>query len=86
MILKALTWERAAQPLFAFFRQPRRLPDKAVLGARLGNPYYQAEIDRLLVENEALRKLVAAYESRRAVRLADWLSRVLSGFRKRSVT
>jgi glycosyltransferase involved in cell wall biosynthesis len=74
----ALTWERAAQPLFEFFRQPQRLPDKAVLGERLGNPYYQAMIDRLAGENAQLHHLIAAYEGRRVVRLANWLSRFLA--------
>ncbi|MDW8064559.1 MAG: glycosyltransferase [Anaerolineae bacterium] len=71
-----LTWERAAQPLLEFCRNPRRAPDKVALGNRLGSPFYMNEIARLREENASLRSLVAGYERGRFIRLMRWLHRV----------
>ncbi len=57
-----LTWERAAQPLLAFCRQPRCAPDRVALGTSLGNPFYVRQIDRLT-------SLVQGYEQGRFIRL-----------------
>lgn len=82
-----LTWERAVQPLVEFCRNPRRAPDKAALGDRLGNPYYlemvnhlwdentclRDENTRLRDENARLQSLVAGYERGRFIRMMRWL-------------
>jgi glycosyltransferase involved in cell wall biosynthesis len=43
---RALTWDRAAQPLAAFCRAARRAADKEALGVDLGNAYYLDEVAR----------------------------------------
>jgi glycosyltransferase involved in cell wall biosynthesis len=63
---RELTWERAAQPLIAFCRQPRRAPDKVALGGQVGNPAYRQEIARL-------QGVIAGYERGRVMRLMRWL-------------
>ncbi|MBN1954766.1 MAG: glycosyltransferase family 1 protein [Anaerolineae bacterium] len=74
-----LTWERAAEPLLAFCRQPRRAPDK-VRGlplppaARASSPQRGPERDApAAVEIARLQALVADYERGRFMRLMRWL-------------
>jgi len=62
----ALTWERAAQPLMRFCRQPRRAPDRPERGLARGNAYYEARVAEL-------RGLVAGYERGRFIRFMRWL-------------
>ncbi len=77
---QTLTWEKAAQPLIAFCRAPRRAPDKAALGDRLGNHYYgkqhqalREERARLRRQNAHLQALVSGYEQGKFIRLMKWL-------------
>ncbi|MCL5951097.1 MAG: glycosyltransferase family 4 protein [Chloroflexi bacterium] len=65
-----LTWERAAEPLIAFCRQPYRAPDKVAMKGNLGNPFYMSEILKL-------RSEVCAFETRRIVRLLDRVQRLV---------
>jgi glycosyltransferase involved in cell wall biosynthesis len=61
---QALSWERVAQPLIQFCRNPQRAPDRqtAVTG---GVPYYAPVV--------AQAELVAAYEQGKFIRLMRWL-------------
>ncbi|MFP4394352.1 MAG: glycosyltransferase [Anaerolineales bacterium] len=77
---QALTWEQAAQPLIAFCRAPRRAPDKAALGDRLGNHYYEqklqalrAERARLTRQQAHLQALISGYEQGKFIRLMKWM-------------
>jgi glycosyltransferase involved in cell wall biosynthesis len=63
------TWERAAEPLVRFCLEPRRAPDKAALGARLGNPMQVALGEQLAQAH----KTIAAYESGKFMRLMRWV-------------
>ena len=75
---RRLTWERAAQPLIAFCRHPRQSPDKRVLGAELGNPFYvHVQKHREVVEErEYWRERVQQYRQGRFMRLMRWLHRM----------
>jgi len=71
---QALTWERAAQPLLKFCRQPRRAADRRAVC--VGNPYYQEQARLLaqqLVEKDTeitrLQETIAGYERGRFIRL-----------------
>lgn len=66
---QALTWERVAQPLAEFCRNPRRAPDKQHLAGQMGNPFYTQEIYNLKFE-------LNAYERRKAIRLLNWLQQI----------
>lgn len=68
---RSMTWERAAQPLIEFCRQPQRAPDRVAVGNRLGSPFYMVQVEELQAEVGRLQALVQAYEHRRAVRLAN---------------
>lgn len=70
----SLTWERAADPLIAFCRNPHRAADK-VAGYR---PLWDAGILEKLcadqhTELERLRSLVRGYESGRFIRFTRWV-------------
>ena len=78
---ETLTWERAAQPLIAFCRHPRRAPDKLAMGDRMGNPFYVEERKRLVEERDRWRQLVREYEDGRFIRLMRWVDRVTRGLR-----
>ena len=66
------TWERAAEPLVRFCLQPRRAPDRAILGAQLGNPA-QVTLSEQLTQ---AHKTISAYESGKFMRLMRWLDRL----------
>ena len=71
---QSLTWERAADPLIAFCRDPYRAADK---GARY-RPLWNADEPEKLwadqqTELERLRSLVQGYESGRFIRFMKWL-------------
>lgn len=71
---KALTWERAADPLIAFCRNPYRAADR---GAR-HRPLWNADEREKLwadqhTELEKLRSLVQGYERGRFIRFMKWL-------------
>ncbi|MBN1580733.1 MAG: glycosyltransferase family 4 protein [Anaerolineae bacterium] len=65
-VRQGLTWEKAALPLIAFCRDPRRAPDKAAL-----DPGRRGSIS--VAEVEHLRDLVAGYERGRFIRFTKWL-------------
>lgn len=73
---RRLTWERAAQPLIAFCRHPRQSPDKRVLGAELGNPFYMQKHRQVVEEREYWRARVQQYRQGRFMRLMRWLHRM----------
>jgi len=80
---QALAWDQIAKPLVEFCRYPRLAPDKIFLKEKLGNPYYinellpmRDELAYLRIENKILKDLVQAFESRRVVRLLDWLQHI----------
>jgi len=50
---RALTWAQAARPLLEFCRQPRRAPDKAALGDKMGAPHYLRQLDQLQAQVRA---------------------------------
>jgi glycosyltransferase involved in cell wall biosynthesis len=72
-----LTWERAAAPLIAFCRNPRRAADcQTRSGENSGSVYSNSDLWELLhQEREYWRKLVNAYESGRFIRLMRWIDR-----------
>lgn len=80
---ETLTWERAAQPLMAFCRRPRRAPDKLAMGDELGNPFYTQERRRLVGERDRWRQLAHRYEEGRFIRTMRWLDRVRQKLRRR---
>ena len=70
----SLTWERAADPLVAFCRNPYRAADK-VAGYR---PLWDADkLENLCADQhrelERLRSLVRGYESGRFIRFTKWV-------------
>jgi glycosyltransferase involved in cell wall biosynthesis len=70
----SLTWERAADPLIAFCRNPYRAADKAA-GYR---PLWDAvKLEKLCADQhrelERLRSLVRGYESGRFIRFTKWV-------------
>lgn len=69
----ALAWERAAAPLVAFCREPRRAPDKS---ARYEPPLSPEETEKLAAEAARLREIVRGYESGRFIRFMKWLHRM----------
>jgi glycosyltransferase involved in cell wall biosynthesis len=72
-----LTWERAAEPLVAFCRQPYRAPDRGrpavVWGGTEGRGDALSEGSEKDAEIARLRGLVSAYENGRFMRLMRWL-------------
>ena len=63
-----LTWEKAAQPLIQFCLNPCRAADRQ-LDSLTGVPYYKETLARHQVEVARLKRLVAAYENGRFMRL-----------------
>ncbi len=76
---QALSWERAAQPLVAFCRDPRRAPDKIALGDDLGNPFYVQERQHLAAERDRCQELIRQYEEGRFMRAMRWVDRIRRG-------
>ena len=52
-----MTWEKAAQPIIRFCREPRRAPDKEFSKRRIGYPYFLEE-PPLVEDNAHLQALV----------------------------
>jgi hypothetical protein len=78
---RVLTWNRAAESLASFCREPRTAPDKVAMGDSLGNPFYLSVQRRLAEERDRLRELVNAYERGRFVRAMRWVDRVVRSVR-----
>jgi hypothetical protein len=74
-----LTWERVAEPLVAFCREPHRAPDRdsGITGAWISETQQVETLHRAIGEKDAeivrMRELVAGYESGRFMRLMRWL-------------
>ena len=81
---RTLTWERAAEPLVRFCRQPRRASDRTADRQPIA-PFYRArfaaleeELDALRQENGRLTALVDGYERGRYMRMMRGLKRLRS--------
>jgi glycosyltransferase involved in cell wall biosynthesis len=61
-----LTWTRAAAPLTAFCRRPRRAADKSAADSELGNPYY---LEKLAAREATHQSVVARLQEEAAAEI-----------------
>lgn len=58
-----LRWDKVAEPLIAFCRQPRQAPDRVAAKNAIGNPAWVIQRQRLQEQNQDLSRRVAALEA-----------------------
>jgi glycosyltransferase involved in cell wall biosynthesis len=80
-VQKMFTWERNAEPLVRFCRDPRRAPDKEALGKRQQQDLGLDQIARQEQEIARLHDIVAGYERGRFIRFTKWLRRMTQRLR-----
>ena len=70
-----LSWERAAEPLVKFCRNPYRAADRPLTSETVDAFYYPSLGEQLRQERERWQGLIDAYESGRFMRAMKWVER-----------
>ena len=70
-----LSWERAAEPLIKYCKNPQRAADRPLKSETVDAFYYPSMGEQLRQEGERWQGLIDAYESGRFIRAMKWVER-----------